>query len=64
MTLATATIDSLWRHPIKGFTPEQVAETLLSEDGFFPTSSRSIGYMRSRSGHRVSTPKTQRPFPR
>ncbi|MBP2159489.1 MULTISPECIES: MOSC domain-containing protein [Asticcacaulis] len=36
MTLATATIEALWRHPIKGFTPEPVAETLLSDGDFFP----------------------------
>ncbi|ADU12597.1 MOSC domain-containing protein [Asticcacaulis excentricus] len=29
-------IDSLWRHPVKGFTPEPVAETSLTVDGFFP----------------------------
>ncbi len=36
MSIATATIESLWRHPIKGFTPESVAETLLTADEFFP----------------------------
>lgn len=29
-------IDSLWRHPIKGFTPERVVETCLTADSFFP----------------------------
>jgi uncharacterized protein len=31
-----AQIASLWRHPIKGFTPEQVVEALLCESEFFP----------------------------
>lgn len=31
-----ATIAALWRHPIKGFTPERVPETFLAEGDFFP----------------------------
>lgn len=31
-----ATVGGLWRHPVKGFTPEPVAEALLSQGGFFP----------------------------
>lgn len=29
-------IDSLWRHPVKGFTPERIAEATLEAGGFFP----------------------------
>lgn len=29
-------VGGLWRHPVKGFTPEPVVEALLSEGGFFP----------------------------
>ena len=29
-------IDSLWRHPVKGFTPERLAQATLSPGGFFP----------------------------
>ncbi len=29
-------IASLWRHPVKGFTPERMAEATLTAGGFFP----------------------------
>lgn len=29
-------IASLWRHPVKGFTPERLSETALSAGGYFP----------------------------
>ncbi len=29
-------ISALWRHPVKGFTPELVTEAMLSRDDFFP----------------------------
>jgi uncharacterized protein len=29
-------IDSLWRHPVKGFTPERLMEATLTAGGFFP----------------------------
>src|SRR5580704_8009618 len=29
-------IDSLWRHPVKGFTPERLGEATLAAGGFFP----------------------------
>jgi hypothetical protein len=32
----TGRIDSLWRHPVKGFTPERLAEATLVAGGFFP----------------------------
>ena len=32
----TGRIHSLWRHPVKGFTPERLAEATLSAGGFFP----------------------------
>jgi len=34
--MTAAVIGGLWRHPVKGFTPEPVANALLSEGGFFP----------------------------
>jgi uncharacterized protein YcbX len=32
----TGRIDSLWRHPVKGFTPERLAQASLEAGGFFP----------------------------
>ena len=32
----TGRIESLWRHPVKGFTPERLAEATLAAGGFFP----------------------------
>lgn len=29
-------ISALWRHPVKGFTPEKVSDASLVENGFFP----------------------------
>jgi uncharacterized protein YcbX len=29
-------IESLWRHPVKGFTPERLGQATLSAGGFFP----------------------------
>lgn len=57
MTLATATIDSLWRHPIKGFTPEPVAEAVLSEGDFFPHD-RLYAMEVGPSGFDAKNPKT------
>ncbi len=34
--MTTAMITNLWRHPVKGFTPEPVIEAVLEADGFFP----------------------------
>jgi len=34
--VTVATVDGMWRHPVKGFTPEPVVKAVLSEDGFFP----------------------------
>ena len=34
--LMTGRIESLWRHPVKGFTPERLAEATLAAGGFFP----------------------------
>jgi len=34
--MTAATISGLWRHPVKGFTPEPVDAAVLEEDGFFP----------------------------
>jgi uncharacterized protein YcbX len=33
---ATGRIDSLWRHPVKGFTPERLAGADLVAGGYFP----------------------------
>jgi uncharacterized protein len=57
MMQATATIDSLWRHPIKGFTPEQVVEALLSEGEFFPHD-RVYALEVGPSGFDAENPKT------
>jgi uncharacterized protein YcbX len=35
-SLAQGRIASLWRHPVKGFTPERLAAARLPADGFFP----------------------------
>ncbi len=32
----TGQIQSLWRHPVKGFTPERLEGAALTEGGFFP----------------------------
>ncbi|WP_040308720.1 MOSC domain-containing protein [Asticcacaulis biprosthecium] len=32
----TGTVSALWRHPVKGFTPEAVTQATLSEGAFFP----------------------------
>src|ERR1700678_2761481 len=32
----TGRIDSLWRHPVKGFTPERLSTATLTAGGFFP----------------------------
>lgn len=29
-------IQSLWRHPVKGFTPERLSEAMLVQGGYFP----------------------------
>lgn len=34
--IAAGVVSSLWRHPVKGFTPENVPEALLSPGAFFP----------------------------
>lgn len=52
-----AQITSLWRHPIKGFTPEPVAEALLSEGGFFPFD-RLYALEVGASGFDAENPKT------
>jgi uncharacterized protein len=36
MTPATGTISGLYRHPLKGFTPERLDEAYLTKDAFFP----------------------------
>jgi hypothetical protein len=34
--LATGVVAALWRHPVKGFTPEPLASAALSTGGWFP----------------------------
>jgi uncharacterized protein YcbX len=34
--MTAATVTGLWRHPVKGFTPEAVGDARLEEGGFFP----------------------------
>jgi len=34
--MTAATISAMWRHPVKGFTPEPVTEAMLCADAFFP----------------------------
>ncbi len=36
MTSSTAHVESLWRHPIKGFTPESLKQVFLEAGGYFP----------------------------
>jgi uncharacterized protein YcbX len=36
VTAIHATVAALWRHPVKGFTPEAVPEALLTAGDFFP----------------------------
>jgi uncharacterized protein YcbX len=36
LTLAAGHIESLWRYPVKGFTPERKARAELTAGGFFP----------------------------
>ncbi len=57
MTRATGIIDALWRHPIKGFTPEAVAEALLCPDEFFPHD-RLYAFEVGPSGFDFDAPKT------
>ncbi|MDV6332459.1 MOSC domain-containing protein [Asticcacaulis sp. 201] len=50
-------ISALWRHPVKGFTPEPVNEALLCPDGFFPFD-RLYALEVGRSGFDPVAPKT------
>jgi uncharacterized protein YcbX len=53
----TGVVSSLWRHPIKGFTPENVPEALLSPGDFFPFD-RMFALEVGRSGFDPDNPKT------
>ncbi len=57
MTRVTATIEALWRHPVKGFTPEPVAEAVLSKGDFFPHD-RLYAMEVGPSGFDAENPKT------
>ena len=50
-------IDALWRHPIKGFTPEPVPEALLCPDEFFPFD-RLYAFEVGPSGFDFEAPRT------
>ena len=50
-------VSSLWRHPVKGFTPENVPEALLSPGDFFPFD-RLFALEVGRSGFDPGDPKT------
>ncbi len=51
------TIDALWRHPIKGFTAEPVADALLCPDDFFPFD-RVYAFEVGPSGFDADAPRT------
>ena len=50
-------VSSLWRYPIKGFTPEPVTEALLCPDDFFPFD-RFYALEVGHSGFDAENPKT------
>ncbi|WP_303829627.1 MOSC domain-containing protein [Asticcacaulis taihuensis] len=50
-------ISALWRHPVKGFTPEPVPEALLCPDDFFPFD-RLYALEVGRSGFDAENPVT------
>ena len=55
--MSRGVVSSLWRHPVKGFTPESVTEALLTKDDFFPFDrlfALEVGY----SGFDAAAPKT------
>jgi len=49
-------ISDLYRHPIKGFSPEVVSEVLLAKDGFFPFD-RIYAFEVGRSGYHAQDPQ-------
>jgi uncharacterized protein YcbX len=51
-----ATVAALWRHPVKGFTPESVPEALLTAGDFFPFD-RLFALEVGKSGYDPSDPK-------
>ncbi|ESQ73781.1 MOSC domain-containing protein [Asticcacaulis sp. AC402] len=53
----TGTVSALWRHPVKGFTPEAVTQAHLHEGGFFPYD-RLFALEVGPSGFNPSAPKT------
>ncbi|CAL4866550.1 hypothetical protein MMA231_00793 [Asticcacaulis sp. MM231] len=55
--LTMGAITQLWRHPIKGFTPEPVSEALLCPDDFFPFD-RLYALEVGHSGFDALAPKT------
>ena len=54
--MTAAAISAMWRHPVKGFTPEPLAEAVLSEDGFFP-GDRLFAFEVGASGYDADAPK-------
>ncbi len=53
----TGVVSALWRHPLKGFTPEPVTEALLTKDDFFPYD-RLYALEVGPSGFEARAPKT------
>lgn len=56
MTGVHATVAALWRHPVKGFTPEPVPEALLTAGEFFPFD-RLFALEVGRSGYDPDNPQ-------
>ncbi|HVZ29090.1 MAG TPA: MOSC domain-containing protein [Asticcacaulis sp.] len=56
MTAVHATVAALWRHPVKGFTPEPVPEALLTANEFFPFD-RLFALEVGRSGYDPENPQ-------
>ncbi len=57
MSRVTGIVDALWRHPIKGFTAEPVADAVLCPDDFFPHD-RLFALEVGPSGFDAEAPKT------
>jgi uncharacterized protein YcbX len=53
----TGVVSALWRHPVKGFTPEPVSEVLLFPGDFFPYD-RLYALEVGHSGFDAAAPKT------
>ena len=54
--MTAAAISAMWRHPVKGFTPEPLAKVVLSQDDFFP-GDRLFAFEVGASGYDADAPK-------